>query len=272
MRNAFAIAMLASLCAHAQMDVLIEAARKAAGVYANSLPDYVVKRSTARYRKSVNGSGSATLSGSKNLPQLNTLGDPNWQIIDAITGDVTVQRGREIYSNIRVNGEPAKVLPPGGSWTEGEFSGEIPMVFSSESAAVFSHPHSESVRGHATVRYDFAVDQDHSRWTITAAGTGYGKDFSPAYTGRVWVEKQTGEALTIEMSVSELPPGFPVASVGSHTDYDYEKIGDAKFLLPVHSQTISCSPGGNVCLKNETDFKDYKKFETTSSVTFDNPH
>jgi hypothetical protein len=272
------VALAACVYAQTQNDPVIEAARKAAAVYAQSLPDYMVSRSTSRYRSTPKSTVQTTVDNTRGAVQP-TRADAGaeisgWQQIDTITGVVTVQRGREIYTNIRVNGSPANYLPPGGSWSAGEFAGEIPMIFSPESAAVFSHPHVENLRNHAAVRYNFAVDQSHSTWNMAAANNGSWSsnlNYSPAYTGRIWIDKETGQAISIEMTAKELPRGFPVWSVESRTDYDFVKIGDGKFLLPIGSQTTSCEPGGNVCLKNETEFKDFRKFESSSSLTFDGP-
>jgi hypothetical protein len=137
---------------------------------------------------------------------------------------------------------------------------------------VFSREHGESVRGHATSRFDFAVGKEHSTWNMAAASGGYGRTgpaYRPAYSGKVWIDKQRGEPTAIEMSAHGLPSGFPVDTVGSHTDWDFVKIGETKFLLPVRSETTSCD--GIVCVKNDTEFRDYKKFESNSSVSFDQP-
>jgi len=256
---------------------VIESARKAAAVYAQSLPDYIVKRTTARYRSATQTNSAADARSALSTridPGAGTSGADPWQPIDTISGDVTVERGREVYTNVRVNGNPAKYLPPGGSWSAGEFSGQMLIVLAPEREAQFTHPHAESLRGRPSVRYDFTIDQAHSAWNMAAANTGYARsdvDYSPAYTGRIWIDKETGQALSIEMSARGLPSGFPVATIDSRTDYDFVKIGDARFLLPVHSQTLSCEPGGRACLKNETDFRDFRKFESNTNITFDQP-
>lgn len=63
--------------------------------------------------------------------------------------------------------------------------------------------------------------------------------FSSAYAGRIWIDKETGQPVRIEMTAHGLPHGFPVSTVESQTDYDFVKIGDGTFLLPVHSETTS---------------------------------
>jgi len=57
--------------------------------------------------------------------------------------------------------------------------------------------------------------------------------------------------------------------VESATDYQYTRLGDAKqYLLPVHSETLSCHRGSDVCERNTIDFRNYHKYSGESTVTF----
>jgi hypothetical protein len=71
------------------------------------------------------------------------------------------------------------------------------------------------------------------------------------------------------MSARTLPPGFPLDAIESDIDYDFVRIGDAQYVLPVHSESSTCERGSYVCLRNETVFKDYDKFGASTSITFD---
>jgi hypothetical protein len=46
-------------------------------------------------------------------------------------------------------------------------------------------------------------------------------------------------------------------------------IGDRKFLLPVHSEALSCERGTRQCSRNTIDFRNYKKFDSSSDITFE---
>ncbi|HVY93729.1 MAG TPA: hypothetical protein VHA14_13300 [Bryobacteraceae bacterium] len=269
MRKMATVLVLGGAVLYAQTDPVIEAARKAATAYAQSLPDYVVRRTTSRARSSRNNSVEQ-VSTTRQTSDMHPVLAPSeaasgWQMLDTITGTVTVDHGRETYSNLQVNGSPAKSLPPGGAWSSGEFSGEMLMVLSPQSAAVFKSRHEEVLRSRPAIRYNFSVDRAHSAWDMSTPNY---PGFSPAYTGRIWIDKETGQPVRIEMTAHGLPHGFPVSSVESQTDYNFVKIGDGTFLLPVHSETLSCEPGGTICLRNETDFSDFNKFETNSNITF----
>ena len=64
-----------------------------------------------------------------------------------------------------------------------------------------------------------------------------------------------------------MPKGFPLDTVESAVDYDYVMIGSTKFLLPVHSEALSCERGTSICSRNVIDFRNYKKFGADTKVT-----
>jgi hypothetical protein len=51
-------------------------------------------------------------------------------------------------------------------------------------------------------------------------------------------------------------------------DYEPVSLGTSKFLLPVHSENLTCERGTNVCSKNTIDFRDYHKYSGESTVEF----
>jgi hypothetical protein len=230
-------------------DPLISAARKTVAAYAVSLPDYIVKRITQRYISDRGGGREQQ---------------------DTVSADVAFEHGREVYTHIEVSGQSRSELP-GGGWSTGEFSTQMPTILASETATVFTRRRKDTTRKHPSYRYDFAIDQAHSSWHIAAKNVREAQldlSYTPACVGQLWLDRDSGQVLRIEMSARGLPSSFPVASVETQTDFDLVSIGDGKYLLPTHSRTVSCD-GINLCLENETDFRDYDKFSTASSITFE---
>jgi hypothetical protein len=236
-------------------DPLVEAAGKAAAAYEDSLPDYIVKRTTTRYR-GTRARFDVTI----------------WRPVDTVTGDVTAVHGKEVYSNITINGKPAVELPNRGSWSAGEFTTVLLAILPPERAATFTHRRNEQLRNRAAVRYDFAVDQSHSAWRLAAdhlPGSPGHQSYATAYTGAIWIDKQTGQVLRIEMSARGLPNWFALNSIESYTDFDFVQIGDRSYLLPERSESLTCERNGRICLKNETVFTNYDKFVSNTSISFD---
>ena len=231
-------------------DPVIEAARTAAASYHESLPDYIVRRTTIRYTSARHDF---------------------WHTVDTVSGDVVARHGKEMYSNIMRNGKPATQLPVYGAWSTGEFSTALLAILPPERAAVFTHPRAEQLRNRPSFRYDFTVNQPHSAWHLTAdnlPGIPEPQNYSPAYAGAIWIDKEGGQVLRIEMSARGLPGGFGLSSAVSRTDFDYFPIGGQNYLLPARSESLTCERNRPVCLKNEIVFDHYDKFVSDTSISF----
>ena len=115
----------------------------------------------------------------------------------------------------------------------------------------------------ATARFDFFVNQENSHWTVHGAAQSY----RPAYKGAVWIDKETGRVLRIEMQSRQMPQDFPFDKVEMACDYDFVRLGSmTQFLLPVHSENLSCQRGTSTCSRNTIDFRNYKKFGSESTL------
>lgn len=234
---------------HATGDEVIDRSRAAAFSFSETLPNYVVKQYTTRY-----ATGAAR------------GGRTSWQALDNVTADVIEENGVEKYKNILVNGKPPKEnVEDSGSWSSGEFSSLLLDVMSPSTNAQFAGKRATTIVNRAAFRYDYSVEQPNSHWKVESRGQTY----SPAYTGSIWIDKETYRVLRIELAAQGLPRGFPLDTVESAVDYDFVLIGDGKFLLPVHSEALSCGRGTSDCSRNVIEFRNYRKFTSETSITFD---
>lgn len=230
-------------------DPIIENAREAAFSFVETLPNYVVKQFTTRY-------GTEAARG----------GQTSWHAIDTVTADVVSEGGTESYKNILVNGKPPKeAIEKTGAWSTGEYASLLQDVLSPSTDADFHGQHSTTIVNRAAYRYDFSVAKPNSHWHVYAESTSY----VPEYTGSIWIDKQNYRVLRIELSAQKLPTSFLLDTVESAVDYDYVTIGDGKFLLPTHSEALSCVRGSGECTRNVIDFRNYRKFGAETSITFD---
>lgn len=229
-------------------DPIINAAREAAWQYSDTLPNYVVKQYTTRYQTEA-AKGNRT----------------SWQALDVVTADVVSEGGKESYRNIQINGKPVKEIEKTGSWSTGEFSTILLNLLAPQTDADFHGKRSSTIVNRAAWRYDYSVEQTNSNWNIIAASQSY----KPAYNGAIWVDKQTNRVLRIEMSAKNMPQAFPLDAVESAVDYDFVNIGDQKFLLPTHSEALSCMRGSSDCSRNTIDFRNYRKFGADTSISFE---
>ncbi|MBI3470610.1 MAG: hypothetical protein HY013_04570 [Candidatus Solibacter usitatus] len=227
-----------------ESDPFIEKARETAMSFVETLPNYVVKQITTRY-----------VSVSK----------ANWQAQDNITTDLVYENGRESYRNIMLNGKPAKgKVEETGAWSTGEFGTILKDLFSGATDADFRQRGSSTIANRGAKVYDFSVEQPNSHWQVITPGQTY----RPAYKGKVWIDRETARVLRIEMQSRNMPSEFPLDKVESATDYEFVRIGEGSFLLPTHSETLSCVRGSSQCSRNVIEFRNYRKFASESNITF----
>jgi hypothetical protein len=230
-------------------DEFVDRAREAAFSFSETLPNYIVKQYTTRY-----ATGAAR------------GGRTSWQVLDNVTADVIEENGTEKYKNILVNGKPPKEnVEESGSWSSGEFSSLLLDIMSPSTGADFHGKRDSKIVNRDAFRYDYSVEQPNSHWKVESRGQTY----SPAYTGSIWIDKETARVLRIELAAQGMPRGFPLDTVESAVDYDFVLIGDGKYLLPVHSEALSCGRGTSDCSRNVIEFRNYRKFTAETSITFD---
>ena len=88
--------------------------------------------------------------------------------------------------------------------------------------------------------------------------------------GWVYVDRDTNMIMRITREAEGIPPDFPVQNVKQDTRYDFHKIGDEnprEYLVPATS--LITSKSGRIMVKNETEFRLYRKPGTESVIKYD---
>jgi len=232
----------------APADPIIEKAREVADGFTESLPNYICQQFTTRF--------------------VNTSHVTNWQALDVISAEVVYENERESYRNLAINGKAVKkkMEELSGAWSTGEFGTVLRDLFSRSTAAVFLPRRDATIAGKTAAVYNFQVQRENSHWRVQVAS----QSVHPAYKGSVWIDKQNGRVLRIEMQARNVPSEFPADVWEVATDYEYVRIGGAQqFLLPVRSETLSCQRGTNMCNRNVIDFRNYKKYSGEATINFE---
>jgi hypothetical protein len=228
-------------------DPRIEKARAVAATFAESLPNYFCRQQMARF--------------------VNTSHVVSWRPLDVVSAVVVYENGQEHYRNLEINGKPVKKKMDelSGAWSTGEYASMLADLFSPSTAADFQYRKLARAGNREAYVFDFDVDREHSHWHVQAPS----QSILPAYRGAMWIDKETGRVLRIEMQAYALPAEFPMDKVESATDYEYVRIGDRQFLLPVHAETLICQRGTNICSRNNIDFRNYHKYSGEADIKFE---
>ncbi|MFL6448584.1 MAG: hypothetical protein ACJ746_12960 [Bryobacteraceae bacterium] len=190
-----------------------------------------------------------------------------WHRKDIQTAQLVFAEGKEKRTVQAVNGKA--VL--NGRWrggrneltTEGEFGILLANILGPDSWAEITWGGFENVRGQnlAVVRY--SVDQEHSTLRLSR---DYLASAFVAYYGEVFADPTTGAVVRITKQLSDIPPELETEN--SRTVIDYEKIaiGGTDYLLPSAASVEMTIRSGR--LRNEMSFEGYRKFEASSTITF----
>ena len=231
----------------APADDTIDAARDAADKLNSNLPNFIVQQNTTRY--------------------YSTTFPARWRALDVVTAEVVSVAGKEDYRNILVNGKPStRPIEKTGAWSTGEFQLTLEDILSPYTAAAFRKSADDTLAGRAAFTYTFVVQQENSNWDIVAPD---GSKVAPSYSGTIWIDKQSHNIMRIEEQSGPMPSSFVFDHAETSLEYGFVRIDGKEYVLPVHSEVLTCQRDSSACTKNEINFQNYRKFTADSSITFD---
>ena len=228
---------------------IIDQAREYVMSYTKNLPNFICVQVTRR--------------------SFDPKGANNWYHGDTITTRLTYDGQKEDYQVVLHNDQPVtnkSMESFGGTTSAGEFGTMMKEIFEPESHARFSWDHWGTLRGRRTYVFGYDIEQQYSKYHILVEDN---LNIVPAYRGLVYIDEDTKMVTKLTLDPYNLPETFPVRESHQSLDYDFEKIADAQYLLPLKAVlTVSRSRYGS---KNETEFRLYRKFETGSTIKFETP-
>ena len=227
---------------------LLALLKEYAGNYTKRLPDFICTQVTRRY--------------------VDPTGLEFWQREDVITTKLTYFEQKEDYKVVLVNSHPVDIPYDrlGGATSAGEFGSMLREIFEDDTKAQFAWLRWATLRGRRNHVIEYSVAQPRSKWRISYQRT---LDVTPAYHGLIYVDRDTGMVTRVTLEAVNIPPSFPIQEARTVLDYDFVKIGEAEFLLPLKSEMRMRE--GRLLVKNEVEFRLYRKFGAEAVITFDTP-
>ncbi len=230
---------------------LVEGARAAALEYGGSLPDFLCTERIVRREDPRN--------------------DNRWRPLDTLTVRLSYLDHRENYKLMAIDGRPTQVeyLAAGGSLTTGEFGSRLIALFMPESKAVFEWKGWAQLHGRRVAVLHYRIAQENSTFLVGEGPEAQkGKNAIVAgYRGEVSIDEETRRVLRLT-AMAELPAGFPIRESTAMVEYDFRKVGGKQFLVPVSADATMRR--GNYKSENHVEFRDYRKFQGESTISFEN--
>jgi hypothetical protein len=253
--SASAVALFVCFAARGAQDVppdaaeqarILQAMRLYAGQYIANLPNFICEQVTRQFE-----------AGRK----------PNrWRAGDVLTSKLLFNAGHEERNLELVNDKP--IRPGIRRWhtplqTEGEFGTLLDRVFSSASQASFGWKGWDVVAGKRVAVFTFVIDAEHSTMTLQLSDLAKA---TVAYQGTVYGDPDSGAIWRITDSATELPRELRTKSIATAIEYDEVPIGEKRYLLPLQAIIWMTTDTNHV--RNELEFRNYRKFETDSVIRF----
>jgi hypothetical protein len=233
----------------ADQSQLIEEARKVAISYSQRLPDFICNQIVHR-SEDANGTN-------------------RWRQIDTLNIKLNYSGHKEDYKLVEINGRPTLLdyMFVGGAISTGEFGSRLAAIFSRSSKAVFAWKGLSRVHKRKVAVFTYHIAQEHSTYIVQLGPAPVGPGVAvTAYHGEITVDLETKNVLRLTL-IGEPPPRFPINECNSWIEYDYRKVAGNEYLVPVASHTSLGS--GRYHAANEIEFRDYRKFQTDASISFD---
>jgi hypothetical protein len=195
--------------------------------------------------------------------------------------EVTFEKGQEHYSNVSPSNNGRRTnssltVDPSNFQSAGEFGSDLVNLFKMPTEATFRPPKEALLRTIPSLVYEFHVAADKNAFWVLRDSKGM--TLHPEYEGKIWLERDSGQLLRLELRPVHLPEGFGLTAVHVTIDYRQTPISDlGVFLLPYTATNTVCqwslAQGPErlgapdlVCTKNIVAFHDWRKYATKARI------
>jgi len=214
-----------------------------------SLPNFICTQTTQRF--------------------IDYTGIGGFRSVDLIVERLTYFEHHEDLRVFTLNGEASSLShwELDGAISSGEFGAVMKGIFSPQANTEFWWQTFFTLRDRKMQVYSYRVSASHSDYHIVVPYKNL--DLVTAYHGLIFIDDRTHFVHRITLHADGIPRDFPAQDLSLVLDYEYWRIGDSDYLLPLEFEIRSRQ--GRSLLKNNVTYSDYRKFAATSSVSFERP-
>ena len=230
---------------------IIDEARRYALNYTKELPNFICVQVT---RRDVDPTGKGE----------------GWYHNDTILQRVSYNEQHEDYQVVLVNNQPVtnvKMEQLGGTVSAGEFGSMMKKIFEPSTETRFEWERWATLRGRRTYVFSYDVEQKRSEYHVSV---DHSLEIIPAYRGLIYIDRDTKMITKITLSPYDMPVDYPIRDIKTSLDYDFTKIGDKDYMLPLKA-VVTSTRSTHFMSRNEIEFRNYRKFGTETTIKFDTP-
>lgn len=229
----------------AQLKTMLEGARQKALDYKASLPNFSCVEVTKRFK------GQA--------------GSQNWKAIDTVAELLRYTSGFEQYETLEVNGHHEQMdrSQLSGLKTSGEFGELLDAIYSPEAGAEFKSKGRTTFEGIGVDVFEYKVLRPRSIYSLSTTW-GHSRVVT-GFRGLVYIDPSSLQTRYVSIQAEEIPAEAIYRESTVSVSYDYVLFDGQKVLLP-KTATLNVRVGKRVLLKNEMQFRNYRRYHATSRL------
>jgi hypothetical protein len=244
---------------------LIEKSRERALAYAHTLPDFVCTELIQRYQES---RSTAARTPSRSVTAMSVSTGRVWTSTDKLAVRLSFFEQKEEHKLVLRNDKPTdlKYEALAGGTGSGEFGGTLRSIFDPDSQTEFHWEGWKNVRRHRAAVYTYRVAAEHSGYEVANGTVGGLQKAVVAFHGDLEIDRDTGDVLHFTYVADQIPKEVKLDRVSTSVDYDFADVGGRDYLLPSHSELLVFS--AILSVRNDMDFREYRKFSADSVIDF----
>lgn len=183
---------------------------------------------------------------------------------DTFIEELTYESPKETYRTLEVNGQKSSVQRDAlkGVSSRGEFGAMLKSIFRPEVAAQYHWAGRAMAGGLLCEVFDVEVPALRSNFVLTFNL----RQEIAGFHGRVFIDQESGLVRRLVLNGGGLPKDFGLQSPTFSLEYGMVRIAGQDYLLPLRS-VLQVRQAKQV-VRNETQFRDYRKFEASSQIKF----
>jgi len=201
----------------------------------------------------------------KNLPDfactqqshhsIDPKGFNQWKTLETVSEQLRFVKGQEQYTMLAVNGKKSgeNDKPPASAVPVSEFIKLMHDIFDPSVKAGIAWTNWDSVRGHRVHMLTFVVPQENSLFTVAKL-----KGLKTGLAGFIYADADTSLVLRIVAAPVGIPKNAPIQGVSIDMNYDFVRIGDKVYLLPLKADFRHKESKG-LQVWDEVELKDFHK-------------
>jgi hypothetical protein len=187
---------------------------------------------------------------------------------DTVRLEVSSVAGKELFAwpgSREFQDDEVTALVTSGTIGTGMFASFAQNLFVTDKGTL-QYGGQENLAGHASVRYDFHLTMQESRWEIRANDA----DEIVAAKGTFWFDPVSLDLLRLDVHGESIPYRLRLAEAAVETSYARTHIGDADALLPKRSELTMTYFSGEAN-RAAIEFSQCRAYRSESTISFDAP-